>query len=99
MSFELPRKGIVLPPEIPLEELWKFLGEYHGDELDETLEIVIKNNSLALKISGQKTYELRPPDAVVSGVATRPVRSLTVRTSPAQTRMNRKMSRTASRSR
>ena len=63
MSFELPRKGIVLPPEIPLEELRKFLGEYHGDELDETLEIVIKNNSLALKISGQKTYELRPPDA------------------------------------
>ncbi len=54
------REGIVLPPEIPLEELRKFLGEYHGDELDETLEIVIKNNSLALKISDRKPTSCVP---------------------------------------
>ncbi len=28
----------------------------------DTLEIVIKNNCLALKIPGQNTYEFRPPD-------------------------------------
>jgi len=61
--FELPKKGLVLPPEIPLDRLEKYLGNYHGDKLNETLEIIIKNNSLALKIPGKKTYELRPPDA------------------------------------
>jgi len=61
-TFELPRKGVVLPPEIPLEQLQKYLGSYFGDKMKETLEIVIKNNCLALKIPGRKTYELRPPD-------------------------------------
>jgi len=61
-AFELPRKGVVLPPEIPLDRLQKYLGLYYGEEMKETLEIVIKNNCLALKIPGKKTYELRPPD-------------------------------------
>lgn len=61
-TFELPRKGVVLPPEIPLEQLQKYLGSYYGEKMKETLAIVIKNNCLALKIPGQKTYELRPPD-------------------------------------
>jgi len=61
--FELPRLGVDLPPEIPLDQLCKYLGSYYGEELKETVEIVIKNNYLTLKIPGQKTYELRPPDA------------------------------------
>ena len=62
LTFELPRKGVVLAPEIPLDRLRKYLGSYYGEKLKETLEMVIKNNCLALKIPGQKTYELRPPD-------------------------------------
>jgi secernin len=62
LTFELPRKGVVLPPEIPLDRLQRYLGSYFGEKMKETLEIVIKNNCLALKIPGQKTYELRPPD-------------------------------------
>lgn len=61
-AFELPKKGVALPPAIPLENLQKYLGRYFGEELNETLEIVIKNNALALK-TPDKTYELRPPDA------------------------------------
>jgi len=61
-TFELPRKGVVLPPEIPLQQLQKYLGSYFGEKMKETLAIVIKNNCLALRIPGQKTYELRPPD-------------------------------------
>jgi len=61
-AFELPKKGIVLPPAIPLETLQKFVGSYYGEKLNETLEILIRNNALALK-TPQKTYELRPPDA------------------------------------
>ena len=60
--LELPKKGLVLPPEIPLDQLQKYLGSYYNEEHKETLEIVIKNNCLALKIPGKKTYELRPPD-------------------------------------
>ncbi len=62
MSFELPKKGLSLPPEIPLDKLQKYLGKYYGEKMNETLEIVIKNNALALAIPGQKTHELRPPD-------------------------------------
>jgi len=61
-TFELPRKGVVLPPEIPLDRLRKYLGSYYGEKMKETLEIVIKNNCLALKIPGRKTCELCPPD-------------------------------------
>lgn len=52
----------MLPPAIPLENLQRYLGRYFGEKLNETLEIVIKNNALALKTPA-KTYELRPPDA------------------------------------
>jgi secernin len=61
-AFELPKKGVILPPAIPLENLQKYLGRYYGEKLNETLEIVIRNNALALK-TPEKTYELRPPDA------------------------------------
>lgn len=61
--FELPKKGVVLPPAIPLERLQKYLGSYYGEKLKETMEVVIKNNALALKIPGAKTYELRQPNA------------------------------------
>jgi secernin len=60
--LELPKKGVVLPPAIPLEKLEKYVGSYFGEKLNETLEIVIRNNALALK-TPTKTYELRPPDA------------------------------------
>jgi hypothetical protein len=60
--FELPKKGVVLPPAIPLEKLQKYVGSYYGEKLNETLEILIRNNALALK-TPLKTYELRPPDA------------------------------------
>lgn len=61
-SFELPKKDLSLPPEIPLDKLQKYLGKYYSKEMKEIMEIVIKNNALALVIPGQKSYELRPPD-------------------------------------
>ena len=62
ITLYLPRISIERPPEIPLGQLEKYLGSYYGEKMDETVELVIKNNSLALKIPGQKTYELRAPD-------------------------------------
>lgn len=62
VTLELPKIGVDLPPEVPLDELQKYLGRYHSYQMDETLSLVIKNNCLALAIPGQKTYELRAPD-------------------------------------
>lgn len=62
MFFELPRKGVEITPEIPLEELQKYLGSYRSEPLGITVEVLIQNNRLALDIPGQMVYELYPPD-------------------------------------
>lgn len=62
ITLNLPRIGVERAPEIPLDQLNKYLGSYHGEKMDETVELVIKNSSLALRIPGQKTYELRAPN-------------------------------------
>ncbi|MFH1998845.1 MAG: S41 family peptidase, partial [Planctomycetota bacterium] len=54
--------GVELPPEVPLDELERYLGRYRSEEMDETLLLEIKDNSLALNIPGQKLYPLRAPD-------------------------------------
>lgn len=61
-TFLLPRVGVEIEPEIPLSELDKYLGFFNSEQMDETVELMIKNNCLALRIPGQKTYELRAPD-------------------------------------
>ncbi len=61
-TFELPRKGVEIAAEIPLEELQKYLGSYHSEELGVTVEVLIQNNRLAVDWPGQMVYELYPPD-------------------------------------
>ena len=60
LTFELPRVGVEVPVEIPLDELQKYLGSYHAEELD--VKVVIQNNRLAVDIQGQEVSELYPPD-------------------------------------
>jgi len=60
--FELPREGVEIAPEIPLEELQKYLGSYHSEELGVTVEVLIQNNRLAVDWPGEMVYELYPPD-------------------------------------
>jgi CubicO group peptidase (beta-lactamase class C family) len=62
MTFELPRAGIEIAPEIPLDKLQKYLGSYRSEELKMTVEVLIQNNRLAVDIPGQMIYELYPPD-------------------------------------
>ncbi len=61
-EFELPRVGLELPAEVPLDQLQKYLGAYHSDEKNKTLKILIQNNRLAVDVPGQPVYELSPPD-------------------------------------
>ncbi|HEX74685.1 MAG TPA: serine hydrolase [Dehalococcoidia bacterium] len=60
--FELPRKGVEIVAEIPIEELQKYLGSYHSDELGVTVEVLIQNNRLAIDWPGEMVYELYLPD-------------------------------------
>jgi len=60
--FELPREGIEVAPEIPLEELQKYLGSYHSEELGVTVEVLVQNNRLAVDWPGEMVYEMYPPD-------------------------------------
>ncbi|MDH5781392.1 MAG: serine hydrolase [Dehalococcoidia bacterium] len=62
LTFELPKKGAEVKPEIPLEELQKYLGSYRSEELGITVEVLIQNNRLAIDWPGEMTYELYPPD-------------------------------------
>ena len=62
LTFELPREGVEIPAEIPLEELQKYLGSYRLEEAGVTLEVLIQNNRLAVDIPGEMAYELYPPD-------------------------------------
>jgi CubicO group peptidase (beta-lactamase class C family) len=61
-TFELPRKGVEIAAEIPLEELQKYLGIYHSEELGVTVEVLIQNNRLAVDWPGEMVYELYPPN-------------------------------------
>ena len=47
MTFELPREGVEIEPDIPLIELQKYLGEYYNEEKDIKPTVVIQNNRLA----------------------------------------------------
>jgi len=62
MTFDLPREGVEIAPEIPLDELQRYLGSYRSEELQMTVEVLIQNNRLAVDVPGQMVYELYPPD-------------------------------------
>ena len=59
-TFELPRVGVEVPVEIPLDELQKYLGSYRSENVD--VKVVIQNNRLAIDVPGQRVFELYPPD-------------------------------------
>jgi len=62
LTFESPREGVEIEPEIPLEELQKYLGTYSSEGLQLTVEILIQNNRLAIDVPDAMVYELYPPD-------------------------------------
>jgi len=62
MTFDISREGVEIAPEIPLDELQKYLGSYRSEELKITVEVLVQNNRLAVDVPGQVVYELHPPD-------------------------------------
>ena len=60
LTFELPRVGVEVPAEIPLDELQRYLGTYRSETVD--VKVVIQNNRLAVGVLGQMVFDLSPPD-------------------------------------
>ena len=62
-TFECPRQGLTRPPEIPLTELERYLGDYLDPANGKTFSLVVAHDRLAIDYPEQMVYELRPPDA------------------------------------
>jgi CubicO group peptidase (beta-lactamase class C family) len=63
LDVEAPREGWRYPVEVPLAELERYLGRYAVPGEDEQLEVVVRNNHLAVDVPGQLAIELHPPGA------------------------------------
>jgi CubicO group peptidase (beta-lactamase class C family) len=61
MTFELPREGVELAIEIPLEELDRYLGSYYNEEKDVAPTVVIQNNRLGVDVPDQMVFDFHPP--------------------------------------
>ena len=62
LVFDLPREGVEVVPDIPLDELNRYLGSYRSEELDITVEVLIHSNRLSIDWPGEMVYELYPPN-------------------------------------
>ena len=61
-SFECPRAGYEYPLEFALEDVQRLLGRYDDPALGAEVEVLLRNNRLAVDVPGQTVFELRPPD-------------------------------------
>jgi CubicO group peptidase (beta-lactamase class C family) len=62
-ELEAPREGVVVAPQIPLDELQKYVGRYVNATGERELSVVIQDQGLAVMLPNNVTLDLRPPDA------------------------------------
>ena len=61
-AFDVPREDVQVEPEVPLEELEKFVGDYRSEGSGRPCKIIIKHDRLFFD-SGQELMPLHAPDA------------------------------------
>ncbi len=61
-NLDLPRTDVKIDPEVPLEELRKYVGAYHDEMLDADLRVLVRHQRLALDVPDQMVFYLRPPN-------------------------------------
>lgn len=62
LTFECPREGVEIKPEVALGEVREYLGTYHFEEQNKDCEVLMQNGRLAIDVPGQMVYELRAPN-------------------------------------
>ncbi|HEX9794786.1 MAG TPA: C69 family dipeptidase, partial [Planctomycetota bacterium] len=61
LAFELIRAGVVIPAEVPLEELQPYFGTFRSEKTGADLRVFVQNNRLAIDWPGRAIFELYPP--------------------------------------
>ncbi len=62
LDFELPKKGVVIEPEIDASELQPYLGQYQSKTFNGPIKALIQNHRLTLDVPNQMAFELHLPD-------------------------------------
>ena len=57
MAFELPRKGVMIKPEIDASELQAYLGQYQSKTFNGPIKAIIQNHRLTLDVPDQMAFE------------------------------------------
>ena len=63
LEYEVPREGVVITPEIPLDALKKYVGRYTDATGAAEFAIFIRNQRLAVRLPNNTSFDLLPPDA------------------------------------
>ncbi len=63
LDFELPRKGVEIIPEVDVETLQPYLGQYQSKVFNGTVDVIIQNHRLTLDVPNEMAFELHLPDA------------------------------------
>jgi len=61
-NLDLPRVGVEMEPEVPLDELQRYVGAYHDQTLKADIQVLVRHQRLALDVPDQMVYYLRPPN-------------------------------------
>ena len=61
-EFKLPKGKAEPEPELDIDMVKKYLGFYFDEEVDNEIEVKIRNDNLAVDIPGIRIFELYPPD-------------------------------------
>jgi len=62
MNFELPRKDVLIKPEIDPQLLQPYLGQYQSTIFNGAIEVKIQNHRLTLDVPNEMAFELHQPD-------------------------------------
>ncbi len=62
LTFECPREGVTIKPDVSLDDVRDLLGTYHSNQLGVDCTVLVQNGRLAIDVPGQMIYELHPPD-------------------------------------
>jgi CubicO group peptidase (beta-lactamase class C family) len=62
LKFDVPREGYTYPIEVPLDELDKYTGKYFFTPMNANMEVLVRNNHLAVDVPNQMVFEIFPPD-------------------------------------
>ena len=62
MNFEVLREGVEIAPDIPLDELARYLATFNSATPPLGVRTLIQNNRLAVEVAGGPVFDLHPPD-------------------------------------